>query len=209
MSGTGDPDYEESRDIDIAPRKRRDLVLWLTKPQLERRPFYEDTWRDVCLKHPLNCLFALADIAALGNWPASRWSDALYSWGNEKKVQRMWRYAAPLVQTMPDTVIQEIAHGVGWWIDTVSKSINQHEEILLNLCRRVLALPLEAGTGMTRNGEPIDQPVTEAINHPVGHVTQALINLWFKRNPNDNDQLPADIEPFFTCLLYTSPSPRD
>lgn len=200
MSGTGDPDYEESRDIDIAPRKRRDLVLWLTKPQLERRPFYEDTWRDVCLKHPLNCLFALADIAALGNWPASRWSDALYSWGNEKKVQRMWRYAAPLVQTMPDTVIQEIAHGVGWWIDTVSKSINQHEEILLNLCRRVLALPLEAGTGMTRNGEPIDQPVTEAINHPVGHVTQALINLWFKRNPNDNDQLPADIEPFFTEL---------
>ena len=115
-------------------------------------------------------------------------------------VLRSWRYAAPLVQTMPDTVIQEIAHGVTWWIDTVSKSINQHEEILLNLCRRVLGLPLEAGTGMTRNGEPIDQPVSYAINHPVGHVTQALINLWFKRNPNDNDQLPANIEPFFTEL---------
>ena len=53
---------------------------------------------------------------------------------------------------------------------------------------------------MTRNGEPIDQPVTEAINHPVGHVTQALLNLWFKRNPNDNDQLPTEIEPFFTDL---------
>jgi hypothetical protein len=53
---------------------------------------------------------------------------------------------------------------------------------------------------MTHNGAPIDQPVTEAINHPVGHVTQALINLWFKRNPNDNDQLPADIKPFFTEL---------
>jgi hypothetical protein len=101
---------------------------------------------------------------------------------------------------MPDTVIQEIAHGVTWWIDSVSKSTNQHEEILLDMCRRVLALPIEAGTGMMRNGEPIDQPVTEAINHPVGHVTQALINLWFKRNPNDNDQLPADIEPFFTGL---------
>lgn len=115
-------------------------------------------------------------------------------------VLRSWRYAAPLVQTMPDTVIQEIAHGVTWWIEAVSKSINQHEAILLDLCRRVLALPLEADTGMTRNGGPIDQPVTEAINHPIGHISQALINLWFKGNPNDNDILPAHIKPFFTVL---------
>ncbi|MCC6139823.1 MAG: SIR2 family protein [Nitrospira sp.] len=200
MSGTGDPDYEENRDVDIAPRKRRELVQWLTKPQPERRPFHEDTWRDVCKKHPLNCLFALGDLAAQGNWLKSRWSDALYAWGNGKQVQRMWRYAAPLVQTMPDAVLQEIAHGVTWWIETVSRSINLHEEILLNLCRRILALPLEAGTGMTSNGKPIDQPVTEAINHPVGHVTQALLNLWFKRKPNDNDQLPTEIKSFFTDL---------
>lgn len=200
MSGTGDPDYEESRDIDIAPRKRRELVQWLAKLQPERRPLHEDTWRDVCKERPLNCLFALADLAAQGTWLKSRWSDALYVWGNGKHVQRIWRYAAPLVQTIPDTVVLEIAYGVTWWIETVSKSINQHEEILLNLCRRVLALPLEAGTGMTRNGEPMNHPVTEAINHPVGHVAQALINLWFKRNPNDNDQLPTDIEPFFTEL---------
>ncbi len=200
MSGTGDPDYEESRDIDIAPRKRHELVQWLTKPQPERRPFYEDTWRNVCRKHLLNSLYALCDLARDGLWPAGRWREALQVWSEDGMVLRSWRYAAPLVQTMPDTVIQDIAHGVTWWIEAASKSINRHEEILLNLCRRVLALPLEAGTGMTRNGAPIDQPVTEAINHPVGHVTQALLNLWFKRNPNDNDHLPTEIEPFFTEL---------
>lgn len=42
-------------------------------------------------------------------------------------------------------------------MEAASKSINRHEDILLNLCRHVLALPLEAGTKMTRNGEPIDQ----------------------------------------------------
>ena len=115
-------------------------------------------------------------------------------------VLRSWRYAAPLVQTMPDTVIQEIAQSVTWWIEAASKSINRHEDVLLDLCRRVLALPIDTGTGMTRNGESIDHPVTEAINHPVGHVTQALLNLWFKRNPNDNDQLPGDIKPFFMEL---------
>ena len=200
MSGTGDPDYEESRDVDIAPRKRGELVQWLTKPQPEQRAFYEDTWRDVCRTRFFHSLFALCDLARDGVWPAGRWREALQAWSEEGMAIRSWRYAAPLVQTMPDTVIQEIAHGVTWWIETVSKSINQHEEIMLNLCRRVLALPLEAGTGMTRNGEPIEQPVTEAINHPVGHVTQALINLWLKRNPNDNDLLPANISPFFSDL---------
>lgn len=200
MSGTGDPDYEDSRDVDIAPRKRRELVEWLRKPSPEPRSFHEDTWRDVCRTRFFHSLYALCDLARKGAWPEGRWREALQAWREEGMVLRSWRYAAPLVQTMPDTVIQEIAHGVTWWIEAVSKSINQHEAILLDLCRRVLALPLEADTGMTRNGGPIDQPVTEAINHPIGHISQALINLWFKGNPNDNDILPAHIKPFFTVL---------
>ena len=200
MSGTGDPDYEESRDVDIAPRKRRELVQWLTGLQPERRPFYEDTWGDVCRTRFFHSLYALCDLAQDGVWPAGRWREALQSWSEEAMVLRSWRYAAPLVQAMPDSIIQEIVNSVAYWINSVSKTINQHEEILLNLCRRVLVMSFETGTGMTRNGKPIDQPVTEAINHPVGQVTQALINLWFKRNPNDNDQLPADIKPFFTEL---------
>jgi len=202
MSGTGDPDYEDSRDVDIAPRKRQELVQWLKKPTPERRPFYEDTWRDACKKHPLNCLFALTDLAAQGNWLHSRWSDALYAWGNGKQVRRMWCYAAPLVHDMPDAVLQEIAQAVTWWMEAASKSINVHENILLKLCHRVLALPLEAGPGsrIIRNGVETYDPVGSAINHPIGHVTQALINLWFKQNPNDNDLLPADLKPIFTTL---------
>lgn len=200
MTQTGDPDYEDNRVVDIAPRKRRELVQWLIKAPPERRPFYEDTWRDVCRNRFFHSLYALCDLAHSGRWPADQWREALQVWSEKGMALRSWRYAAHLVQTMPDAVLEEIAHSVTWWIETVSESINQHEEILLNLCRRVLALPLEAGSGMTRNDEPINQPFSEAINHPVGHVTHALINLWFKRNPNDNDQLPADLRSFFTEL---------
>lgn len=200
MSGTGDPDYEESRDIDIAPCKRQELVRWLTQPRSERRPFYEDTWREVCQSHPLNSLCALADLAAQGNWLHGRWSDALYAWGRGKQIRRMWRYAAPLVQTMPDTDIQEIVHGVTSWLQAASKSMDRHEDILLDLCRRMLALPLDAATRVHSDDTRVVQPVFEAINHPVGHVTQALINLWFQRKPNDNELLPADIKPLFTEL---------
>jgi hypothetical protein len=200
MSGTGDPDYENRREVDIAPRKRHELVQWLMQPPPERRPFYEDTWRDVCRTRFFHSLYALCDLARDGVWPAGRWREALQAWSEEGMVLRSWRYAAPLVQTMPDSVLQEIAHSATWWLDTASKSIRQHESVLLNLCRRILALPLEAGADITRNGEPINQPVTEAINHPIGHVTQALLNLWFKWEPNDNDQLPPEIKPLFTQL---------
>ncbi len=198
MSGTGDPDYEDSRDVDIAPRRRQELVQWLTRPTPERRPFYEDTWREVCRTRFFHSLSALCDLARDGVWPIDRWREALQAWAEEGLVSRSWQYAAPLVQTMPATALHELAHGVTWWLEVASKSVNRHEDLMFSLCRRVLALPLDAGTGITSNGEPIDRPVTEAINHPVGHVTQVLINRWLKRDPNDNDLLPVDIQPFFT-----------
>lgn len=198
MSGTGDPDYEESRDVDIAPRNRHELVQWLKKPIPERQPLYEDTWSDVCRNRFFHSLYALCNLARDETWPTGRWREALQVWSEEGMVLRSWRYAARLVLTMPNTVLQEIVQSVTWWMQAVSKSINQHEEILISLCRRVLDLPLETGTGITRNDAPLNEPVTEAINHPVGHVTQSLINLWFKRNPNDNDQLPAEIKRLFT-----------
>jgi hypothetical protein len=202
MSGTGDPDYEDSRDVDIAPRKRQELVQWLTKPMPERRPFYEDTWRDVCRTRFFHSLSALRDLAQDGVWPEGRWREALQTWAEEGKVLRSWQYAAPLVQTMPDAVLLEIDHAVTWWMEAASKAICRHDDILLILCRRVLALPLEAGAGsrIIRNGVETYSPVSSAINHPIGHVAQALINLWFKRNPSDNDLLPAELKSVFTAL---------
>lgn len=200
VSGTGEPDYEESRDVDIAPRKRHELVAWLKKPQPERELFYKDTWRDICRIRFFHSLYALCDLARDGVWPTGRWREALQVWREDSMVLRSWRYAAPLVQTMPDSVIQDIAHSMAWWIEVASESISRHEEMLLTLCRRVLALQLEAGTVMARGNAPINHPVTEAINHPVGRITQALLNLWFKQAPNDNDRLPLEIAVFFTKL---------
>jgi hypothetical protein len=101
---------------------------------------------------------------------------------------------------MPDAVVQEIAHSVTWWLMAASNSVNRHENILMDMCRRVLNLPLQVSSSITRNGEPLNQSFTEAFNHPVGHVTRTLLNLWFQRKPNDNDRLPGDIEPVFIDL---------
>ena len=200
MSGTGDPDYEARRAIDIAPRRRKELVAWLKQPALERRSLNEDSWRETCRTRFFHSYFALCDLAQEGIWPPERWREALQAWSEDGMVRRSWRLAAHLVQSMPEFVMLEIVHGVTWWMEAASKLKECDEVTLLNLCRHVLALPVESGTGMLQNGEAINQPVTEAINHPIGHITQALLNLWLRREPVDNEFLPSDIEPYFKQL---------
>ncbi|MCQ8228703.1 anti-phage defense-associated sirtuin Dsr1 [Pantoea trifolii] len=196
MSGTGDPDFEDSKDVDIAPRKRQELVQWLAKPMPHHHPLYEDTWCDVCRTRFFHSISALHKLSQDGLWPAGRWRVALQTWAEEGMVLRSWRYAAPLVQSMPDEVLQEIEHSVTWWMKAASNSISRHEEILLSLCRRVLEL--ETGSGSYEI--ETYHPVGSAINHPIGHITQALFSLWFKQNPNDNDLLPIELKTIFTKL---------
>ena len=196
MRGSGDPDFEDSLVIDIAPRKRQDLVNWLKQPPPARRVFHEDTWRETCRTRFFHSLYALCDLAKEDLWPVERWREALQAWSEEGRTLRSWRFAAPLIQTMPSETIQEIAHSATWWLESVSKSIDRHEVIFLDLCRRILEL-------QHQDSGDTDQPVSRANNHPVGHVTQALLNFWLKSEPNDNDLLPSDIVPFFTQLCNT------
>lgn len=202
-SGTGDPDFEDSRDIDVAPRTRKQLIAWLKSSSSKNRPFYEDTWRDTCRARFFHSCFALWDLTKEHSWPIDRWREALQVWSEDKLVIRSWHFAAFLVRTMPDDVLSKLINNVTWWLQAVSKSSHQHENILLDLCHRILLMPLESGTGMLQNGKPISQPVTEALNHPVGHITQALLDVWFKRKPNDNEKLSVDLEPLFTQLCDT------
>lgn len=203
MTGSGDPDYKRMMVLDRAPTKAGELVIWLKKPPPERSFFHEDTWKDTCRKHLLNSLCALQQLAKESLWPEHRWREALQVWGEASRIKRSWRHAAVVVGTMPDSVIIGLAHPIGWWLKEVSNTTVTDPHQLIALCRRILTLEIEPGSGIQRHGQPIDQPVMEALNHPVGHVTQALLNLWFQSGLNDDDGLPQDLKAVFTTLCDT------
>jgi hypothetical protein len=200
MSGTGDPDYQQQRVIRVAPYKREALAQWLRNPPTGDEYFDEDTWRDVCRKHLLNSLYALGDLAREGQWLVRRWQEAFQVWSEPSIARKSWRYVVPWIGAMPDEVFAQVIHYVARWLDEASKSNLQDVAVFLTLVRRVMHLPLEADTGMTSNGEPINQPVTEAINHPIGHVTQSLLNIWERSEPSDGDRLPEWMGQLFTEL---------
>lgn len=75
--------------------------------------------------------------------------------------------------------------------------MDYHEGVFLSLCERAL--------GETRREDiDSDDAINRAINHPVGHIAEALIDFWFKKEPNDGERLQPQVEPLFTRLCDTT-----
>ena len=196
MRGTGDPGFAQQQIIEQVPRTRNELVNWL---QAERPNnfFYQNDWGDVCRGKFATVACAFYELSNNNCWPIKNWREALYVWSEEKLARRSWRYIAPLLQIMPDNVLLDIASSAAWWLDKVAKTVDRHEAIFIGLCRRLLSMQHQNEVGM-------DRPVHQAINHPIGHVTQALLHFWYRRNPNDNQGLPDDLKILFTALCNTN-----
>lgn len=209
ISSSSDPEYEERYDIDYAPRKRREMVKWLLKPVEPKSPFYRDTWRDACRNHPINAGFALQDIAALKEWMPERWNDAFNSWSETDSGCRWtWKFFASTIGKIPDNIFTKVDHALTWWLERASSFINQDQDLFYDLVNKVLQHPYELETGILYNGTGIDRTVTEAINHPIGRTTKALINFWLRSRPSDNDGLPERVREYFELLCDTTVEPN-
>lgn len=123
-------------------------------------------------------------MANKGEWPASAWREALQVFSDEKLVKRSWRRLAPVLVRMPTNVTREIVHALSYWLKSAAKIVEAQAVRLDVLINNVLDLYIDSEAVQE------DDPVFRAINHPVGHVTQALISWWFSTSPKDDDQLP-------------------
>jgi hypothetical protein len=185
-------DGDEWRKFVTTPRRRRELVAWL-RQQPGTDHWQEDDWRQRCRDNFATTACALCALARESVWPTERWREALQAWSEEKLLKRAWRYMAPILATAPAEVLQTLAHGVSWWLQAIAKTFEGHEALFFALARRILAEDHQ-------DGVDTDDPVGRAINHPVGHVTEALLRWWYRRSLEDGQGLPHDIKPTFTEL---------
>lgn len=177
------------------PRTRRGVLDYLlAHPVLEDSQ--QDDWRELCSEKFQATAYTLCKLAQQNNWPVERWRDALHAWAEEKLRERSWLYMAPVVVDAPDDLMQALSHGIGWWLQGVAKTFEHHEDHFLALAQRILRLDYE------KDGDT-DDPVFRAVNHPVGQVTRALLDWWYRQEPDDGQGLPELIKPIFTELCNT------
>lgn len=179
------------------PHTRRGLLNYLSAhPVLGDSE--QDDWRKLCSDMFQATAYALWTLAQQNNWPVERWRDALQAWAEENLRDRSWHFMAPVVVGSPDNLVQALSHGIGWWLQAVAKTFEGHEDHFLTLAKRILHLDFDVDS----DGDT-DDPVFRAINHPVGHVTQALLDWLYRREPDDGQGLPDSIKPIFTALCDT------
>jgi len=185
-------DRDPWRDFVSIPRSRRGVLNYLiANPVVPESK--QDDWRERCKDSFQATAYALCTLAKNDVWPADRWREALQAWSEEKLLKRSWRHMAPLLADAPDDLLQTLAHGVSWWLQAIAKTFEGHEAHFFGLAHRILALDHQ-------DGVDTDEPVMRAINHPVGHVTEALLRWWYRRSLEDGQGLPAEIRPTFIEL---------
>lgn len=192
---------DSDSEFEEFPTKRAEIVKRLTRSiseessddnDLENR---KDNWVKICTKHPMQTLFALKDLAEKDIWPLNRWKQAFQTWGNRRFAKRVWMYGAPFIHNIPDHLLKEVIHSFCRWMEEASKATDCHNKTFIALCKQVLEIYAE-----NTNDDADDNPVFAAINHPVGVITETLINLWFHSKPNDNEGLPKDLLEIFSTL---------
>ena len=195
MGGGWVGDRDPWKPFTPIPRTRRGVLNYLlAHPVLEDSQ--QDDWRKLCSEMFQATAYALCKLAQQDNWPVERWRDALQAWAEEKLRHRSWHFMAPVVVGAPDDLVEALSHGIGWWLQAVAKTFEGHEDHFLTLAQRILQLDFD-------DDGDTDDPVFRAINHPVGHVTQALLDWWYRREPDDGQGLPESIKPIFTALCNT------
>ena len=189
-------DIGEVRTSVTSPRDPTELLAWLKEYRTSE--FWEvDDWREHCREDLPTTAGALKTLAGQGVWPAPRWSTALHAWSETDLIGPAWQEIGPVLERAPKKVVKELDRALSWWLREIAGTFEGREATFFSLCLQVLRIDHETE-------EESDDAVNRAINHPVGHVTDALVRWWYRRRLEDEQGLPDELEELFTVLCDTS-----
>jgi hypothetical protein len=180
------------------PTERHDLVKWLLENPKHKFEIKDD-WYERCQKDFKRTSTALLALAKQGNWePVDRWREALQAYTNEKTVNRSWRYLRRVLVHAPDRVIDELAPALGWWLEAVSKGFKGDTADFFSLVRKILELRREEVV------EIQNDKTTDALNHPIGRVVEAIFHWWYRQDLKDGQRMADPVLSVFNAVTDTS-----
>ena len=190
------------------PSERSELVAWF-KRNSSAKNFPKNHWRERCQDEPTTTARALTDLAADDEWLPHVWSVALQSWTEDGLARESWRILSTTVVGMPTGVLQSLQYEAGRWLQSIAKSADVDNNTAENdslgdldlfddLCHRIVRLPQA-----TDDHEDDNDPVFRAVNHTIGHVTEALLRRCYHGSPVDGQGLPDKPRAIFTELCDT------
>ena len=135
----------------------------------------------------------LCELANEQEWPIAAWKNALQVWQSKELCQKLFLNTHKALVKAPDYVVQSLDYEIGLWLRYVAETPENQQSEFFSLCRRMLNLTYEEMQD--------DDCVNRALNHPVGHITQALLNWCIHHQPSkDRQELADEARSIFTEL---------
>ena len=175
-----------------SPREPEKLMEWLMQPYDDF--LQEDDWYKRCREDFNGSSEALCRLAKRNKWPVKRWKEALRVWTDYRLLQESWCKIPHDLIKAPDDVIIELSLILSRWLNAEAGVFDGNEKLFFRLCQRVLDFEYQSSLVID------DDPVSVAINHPVGVVTEALLNWLYRQELEDAEGLSDPIKSIFTKL---------
>ena len=169
---------------------------------LENEHVEEYQLRGLARAKPAKIARALRRLATHDKWPAMYWEQFLWSVsdGQEQSTRRrrLLTHVVRMLAQAPDDLFTQIGPaGANLVKELASAYETEREQEIQRLWPRVWAA---AGTVEAVLIVGMDDPITNALNHPAGKLADAAVARLLKYKPKAGDGLPATVRPYFDAI---------
>lgn len=161
--------------------------------------WYKDDWQEICKADPNQAINALNGLAARSNWNIGVWREALQVFAEgDNRILALSEIGPQLLKASNET-IRELRHAYAGWLKILAKSVSPSlEDIWFQLIDRVFE-NADKDVNLLEG-----DPVGRAINNPVGHATEAILDWWYQTNPEVGSELPEPVKA--RLMILTNPA---
>jgi hypothetical protein len=189
-------------DLLTTPWKPRELLKWLENhaaPDWHQN----DDWRDRCRTHFRSVSCVLKYSYKQNQWYPDRLQAALYVWAEDKELlKRSWFWMAAFVLALTDDQKKDVLDGLSWWIRAGSSVFDGNDECFYSLASDLVRLSAQNLKNSNRD------IMLEAINHPVGQATEAMLKWWSRLVAKGNSRLDGEAHSFLTSICLSAVDSR-
>lgn len=164
-----------------SPTDQDELAEWLKKfPEHDR--WDQDDWPLRCKSDFRASSYALKSLLNQDIWIPERWREALHVWTEDEALSKKARryLLACIFEITPEKLV-DISWNLSSWLKGLQKGNQISSERFLLYFDLLIELPYQF------NIDDVNDPLTSAINHPVGILTESLFLWWYGQKPIDNE----------------------
>ncbi len=181
-------DGKQYRNTASSPEDEKGLIDWLKeKPEHDR--WSEDDWSNRCKNDFEIAKNALVALEKDGVWIAERWREALQVWTENRLLSfKAWRHLSEFILDLDDHKLVEISWNLSRWLKNNGNCKAFNRDLYFRYFDRLISLPYKI------EAKEFNDPITAAINHPTGILTESLFQQWYTEKPNDDEGLEIDFQ---------------